>query len=144
MKPLLAAAARPVADSKGADLVGGALDAAPTAVGVVTEDIDADSVAGVRPISPTVCTRALAAVRGFAAAYITASATVVGIRGEVGARTIAAVGSACDAVVNTISGNARDVLVGPRRGTRGSAASAVQNVVFEIGAVAAAAGLSPG
>src|SRR5262249_26276580 len=73
--------------------------------------------------------------------HIAAGAAVVGIRSQEGATPVA-VDSARDTLVSTKAGYARDGLVGRRRGTLPATASAVVDVIVEIGAMAAAAALS--
>ena len=83
----------------------------------------------------------LVAVRGRFDADVAAGAAVVGIRIQESACPVA-IDRARRAVVDARSGNARDHFAGERRGARGAASSAVEDIVGQIRAKTAAAGLS--
>jgi len=116
--------------------------AAGAAVGLVRGKVRANTTAarktrGARTAFPRVT------VRGRCRADVAARATVIGIGTQKRAGPVA-VDSARDAAVNAKSGNARDNLIGRRRGTLPAAASAVVDVVVESGAMTAATRLARG
>jgi hypothetical protein len=85
--------------------------------------------------------RAPDAVGGLRGAGDPAVAAVAGIPGHVGARSVAT-DSAAGADVLTVSVDARAVLVRARLVTHDAAGAAVEDVIVEVGAVAAATGPS--
>src|SRR5262249_21997233 len=81
-------------------------------------------------------------VRRFAAAGAPAGTAVVGIGSQIGTHSVSAVGSSLHATVDARSGHAGDILVETRRRTRRPATPAIENVILQISAVTAAAGLA--
>ena len=133
------------------------ISASPLVAGRRRNGADISARAAVGTVKPHVNTHAAAiceargagtafppvAVRGRCGADVPAGAAV----GRIGTQKRAgpvAVDSARDAAVNAKSANARDNLIGRRRGTLPAAASAVVDVVVESGAMTAATRLARG
>jgi hypothetical protein len=117
-------------------------DAARPAVGVVKAQVGANATAKRTPRFAWAAFPSVA-VRCRSATDIAAGTAVLGITIHWGAGAVAADGSS-GAVVDTRAGDARDGFVGRRRGAHTSAASAVENVGGEVGAMTAATGLPQG
>ena len=120
-----------------------ALITARATIQAVKQNVDAHPVAHHAPWRDTVVRRAgtLIAVRGRLRANVSAGAAVVGIRMH-GRADPAASDGTLDAIVNARAIKAFAILEGSRVITPRAAASAVVEVVGEIGAVVSTTGLS--
>jgi hypothetical protein len=131
-----------VTDTPGAEFQRRTLVAACAAIVAVKPNVDT-RIAAQRRTRGAIVADPLAATRCCVGTDVAARTAVIRIGIQESARPVA-VDSARGAVVNTKSRNARDNLVGRRRGTLPAAASTVEDIVIETGAMATATALARG